>query len=156
MPEVHQELRRIAARHLRREANRSVLQTSALVNEAYLRFAANPPESRDRAHFYALVSRVMRNILVDAARARQRNKRAGLRVSLSDVSGMTDATAEVLALHDLLDKLAAFDERKAQVVQMRFFAGMEVEEVAEALDVSPNTVIRDWSIARAWLLKELR
>jgi RNA polymerase sigma factor (TIGR02999 family) len=157
IPPIHDELRRIAARQMRREANRSLLETSALVNEAYIRLAGNPPDSRDRAHFFAIAARVMRQVLIDAARARQRSKRAGVRVSLSGIpAAAPDKAAEVLELNDLLEKLARFDARKAQVVEMRFFAGMEVEEVAEALGVSPNTVIRDWSIARAWLVKELQ
>lgn len=156
-PQVESELRRIAARQLRRERNRSLLQTSALINEAYIRLAENPPESRDRVHFFAIAANVMRHILVDAARARRRTKRHGLRVSLSEVqpASLEDA-ADILILNDLLDKLATFDPRKAKVVEMRFFAGMKVEEVAEAMGVSANTVIRDWSIARAWLQKELR
>lgn len=157
VPQVEVELRRIAARQLRREPHRSLFQTSALVNEAYLRLAENPPDSRDRAHFFFVAARVMRHILVDAARARHRVKRDGLRITLSDVQlTAPDNAADILILHDLLEKLAAFDARKAQVVEMRFFAGMEVDEVAEALGVSPNTVIRDWSTARAWLQKELQ
>jgi RNA polymerase sigma factor (TIGR02999 family) len=155
--QVEVELRRIAARQLRGEANRSLLQTSALVNEAYLRLAEHPPAARDRAHFFSIAARVMRHILVDAARARRRAKREGLRVSLSDAGpAASRSVADVLLLNEALDRLANFDARKAQVVEMRFFAGMEVEEVAEFLGVSPNTVIRDWSIARAWLQKELR
>jgi RNA polymerase sigma-70 factor (ECF subfamily) len=156
VPRVEDELRRIAARQLRREPVRSLFQTSALVNEAYLRLAENPPDTRDRAHFFSIAARIMRHILVDAARARRRAKRDGLRISLSgaEPAGVDNAT-EILVLDDLLEKLAAFDPRKARVVEMRFFGGMEVEEVAEALGVSPNTVIRDWSIARAWLHKEL-
>jgi RNA polymerase sigma factor (TIGR02999 family) len=157
VPQIEGELRRIAARQLRREPNRSLLQTSALVNEAYLRLAENPPHARDRAHFFSVAARVMRHILVDAARARRSAKRDGLRVTLSGIQpAAADNAADILMLDEVLEKLAAFDARKAQVVEMRFFAGMEVEEVAEALGVSPNTVIRDWSIARAWLLKELR
>ncbi len=154
---VHAELRRIASRQLRREANRSILQTSALVNEAFLKLCNNPPVSQDRSHFFAIAARVMRQILVDAARSRRRLKHAGIHVSLGEASAVDrGVSGDVLVLNDALDRLAAFDPRKAQVVEMRFFAGMEVPEVAQALGVSPNTVIRDWSVARAWLLKEMQ
>lgn len=153
---VHRELRRIAARHMRHEQHRSILQTSALVNEAWLRFAANPPNTANREHFFMLAARIMRQILVDAARARRRAKRAGIRVTFSGIEpGVAENTAEILSLDEILTRLTEFDPRKAQVVEMRFFAGMDVEEVAQALGVSKNTVIRDWSIGRAWLLKEM-
>jgi RNA polymerase sigma-70 factor, ECF subfamily len=145
VPEVHGELRRLAARQLRHEAKRSLFQTAALVNEAYIRMAEKVPEFRDRGHFFAIAARVMRQILVDRARARGRAKRAGIRVSLSGLqTADPDNTADVIMLDDLLDRVAEFDERKARVVEMRLFAGMEVEEIASVIGVSANTVIRDW------------
>lgn len=157
-PIIYADLKRLAARHLRRERSYGSLQTTALVNEAYMRLAGNTPQAASRAHFLAIASRVMRRILVDRARTRDRSKRGGgaIALSLDEALVLTDnRSAHVLALDAVLRKLAEFDERKARVVEMRYFGGLEVAEVATALGVSENTVIRDWSIARAWLQKEL-
>ena len=160
IPLVHDELRRLARRHMARERVGHTLQATALVNEAYLRLIeVNQVRWQNRAHFFAMASRVMRRILVDAARARGYQKRgAGAeRVSLDEtllVSG--EPRQDLIALDDALNALAAFDLRKSQVVEMRFFGGLSVEETAEALHVSADTVMRDWRLAKAWLVRELR
>jgi RNA polymerase sigma-70 factor, ECF subfamily len=165
-PLVYDELRRMARRHLRKERPDHTLQTSALVHEAYLRLVdARSQDLNDRIHFFALSAQIMRRVLVDAARARSAMKRGGRieRVEHSegsDMAEMADAVSlqsgEVLALNDALDDLARLDARKARVIELRFFGGMSVEETAETLKVSPQTVMRDWKIARAWLSREVR
>jgi RNA polymerase sigma-70 factor (ECF subfamily) len=159
IPLVHDELRRLARRHMARERVGHTLQATALVNEAYLRLIeVNQVRWQNRAHFFAMASRVMRRILVDAARARGYQKRgAGAeKVSLDEallISG--EPRQDLIALDDALNALAAFDLRKSQVVEMRFFGGLSVEETAEALHVSADTVMRDWRLARVWLVREL-
>ena len=160
MPLVHAELHRLARREMRGERPGHTLRTTALVNEAYLRLIdASRVRWQDRAHFFALSARIMRRILVDHARARQFVKRGGglRQVTLEDALVVSaERSADLVALDDALVALAAVDERKSQVVEMRFFGGLSVEETAEALHVSPATVMRDWHFARVWLLRELR
>ena len=159
IPLVHDELRQLARRHMAGERPGHTLQATALVNEAYLRLIeVNQVRWQNRAHFFAMASRVMRRILVDAARARGYQKRGGgaETVSLDEallVSG--EPRQDLIALDEALDALAAFDLRKSQVVEMRFFGGLSVEETAEALHVSADTVMRDWRLAKAWLVREL-
>ena len=160
LPLVYADLRRIAASYMYRERDGHVLQTTALLNEAYLRLVKGPQiDWRCRAHFFASAAQVMRQILVDYARRQNRSKRGGgcNDVSFDETTVATLAPSEeVLVLNDVLDRLAVFDPRKARVIEMRFFGGMSVEETAEVLGVSPNTVIRDWSLARAWLRRAMQ
>ena len=159
IPLVHDELRQLARRHMAGERPGHTLQATALVNEAYLRLIeVNQVRWQNRAHFFAMASRVMRRILVDAARARGYQKRGGgaPTVSLDEallVSG--EPRQDLVALDDALNALAAFDLRKSQVVEMRFFGGLRVEETAAALHVSADTVMRDWRLAKVWLVREL-
>jgi RNA polymerase sigma factor (TIGR02999 family) len=154
-PLVYEELHRLAHQHMKRERGDHTLQTSALVNEAYLRLIdQRNVHWQNRAHFFSIASRLMRRILVDHARAHNYAKRGGgaLRVSLDEAAFVSQERAsELVALDDALTSLAAIDQRKCQVVELRFFGGMSVEETATALGVSPITVKRDWSTAKAWL-----
>ncbi|MBL8219637.1 MAG: sigma-70 family RNA polymerase sigma factor [Bryobacterales bacterium] len=156
---VRGELRRIAARYMRRERAGHVLQPSALVNEAYLRLVEQPGEGwQNRAHFFAISAHLMRQILVDYARRAGAGKRGGeeIHIPFDEAMAFTPAkAAELLALHQALEKLAEVDSRKAQVVELRYFGGLEVEEVAAVLEVHPNTVVRDWQLAKAWLKRAL-
>jgi RNA polymerase sigma factor (TIGR02999 family) len=142
-----------------RERSGHTLQTTALINEAYLRLAksAHMPW-QDRAHFFAVSANIMRRILVDFARSRLNKKRGGgaCQLALDDVVIFDVARPDVVALDDALSALAHLDERKAKVVELRFFGGLTTEETAEVLHVSPDTVTRDWSLAKVWLLRELR
>jgi RNA polymerase sigma factor (TIGR02999 family) len=159
VPLVYDELRRLARGHLRRERVGHTLQATALVNEAYLRLIeVKRMRWQNRAHFLAMASRVMRRILVESARARRSQKRGGeaQRVSLDEALLVSnESTQDLPALDDALRALAAFDDRKSQVVEMRFFGGLSVEETAEVLRVSPDTVTRDWLVAKVWLLRDL-
>ena len=159
VPLVHEELRRLARRHIRRERPGHTLQATALVNEAYLRLIdLNRMEWQNRAHFIGMAARVMRRILVDSARAHRNLKRGGgvPTVSLDEaVRVSANPGHDLVALDDALHTLAAMDPRKAQVVEMRFFGGLTVEETATALHVSAETVMRDWRTAKTWLLAEL-
>ena len=159
MPLVHGELRRLAGRHMRRERPGHTLQTAALVNEAYLRLiAVKHVQFQNRAHFFALCARQMRRILTDQARARQSHKRGGGAQPISlEAAPMVSAQShpELLAVDGALNALGKIDPRKSQVVELRFFGGLNVEETAEVLKVSPDTVVRDWRLAKAWLLREL-
>ncbi|MEO8661595.1 MAG: sigma-70 family RNA polymerase sigma factor [Bryobacteraceae bacterium] len=159
VPLVHDELHRIARRHMRREAPGHTLQTTALINEAYLRLVEQShPVWQDRTHFFAIAARVMRHILSDHARGLQRHKRGGNVCLLPLDEELVFAPArpaELIALDEALDRLAAFDPRKAQVVELRYFGGMNVEETAAVLGLSANTVIRDWGLAKVWLKREL-
>jgi RNA polymerase sigma factor (TIGR02999 family) len=159
IPLVYGELHRMAGRCLRGENHAPTLQPTALVNEAYLRLAdVTRMRWQDRAHFFAVSARLMRRILVEAARARGRRKRGGdvVRVGLDEsLDAMPARDTELIALDDALHALARFDARKAQVVELRFFGGLSVEEAAEVLKVSPQTVLRDWRLARAWLTEQL-
>lgn len=158
-PLVYQELRRIAGRYMGRERLDHTLQTTALVNEAYLRLADIQQVSwQDRAHFFAVCARAMRRILVDHARARSNLKHgAGQpRVQLDEVqTSARNFDSDFLELDDALNQLAIFDQRKSQVVELRFFGGLSVEETAEVLKISPETVMRDWKMAKAWLYREM-
>ncbi|HEY7284267.1 MAG TPA: sigma-70 family RNA polymerase sigma factor [Vicinamibacterales bacterium] len=159
MPLVHDELRCIAARCLHGErANRSV-QATELVNEAYLRLVdIQRVNWQNRTHFLAMSARLMRRVLVDFARSRNADKRGGgaVRVTFDEVAMQGVAPdMDVIRLDDALQALAALDERKSRVVELRFFGGLTVDETAVALQVSPKTVQRDWEFARAWLLREL-
>ena len=160
VPVVHAELRRIARRQMGRERPGHTLQPTALVNEAYLRLVdIRQVKWQDRAHFFAMSSRVMRRVLVDAARARGYQKRgAGAqRVSLDEsLIGATQRGPDLIALDDALNELAVLDERKRKVVELRFFGGLSVEETAAALHVSERTVKRDWTMARLWLIREMK
>ena len=159
-PLVYRQLHRIAKRYMAGERSGHTLQTTALVNEAYLRLVDMRQVSwRDRAHFFALASRVIRHVLVDAARSRRSLKR-GADVSPEaleeDLLVSEQPLVDIIALDDALRALTAIDERKNQVVELRFFGGLTVEETAEVLSVSAETVKRDWKLARAWLRRELR
>jgi RNA polymerase sigma factor (TIGR02999 family) len=155
MPLVYDELRRLAHRHLRREQEGQTLQTTALVHEAYLRLVDQTrTELHNRAHFFAIASRQMRRILVDHYRSHRYAKRGGGAANV-DIEQTCVATREkareVVALDDALTELANFDERKCRVVELRFFGGLSIEDTAIALGVSQGTVMRDWTLARAWL-----
>ena len=169
MPQVYDELRRLAGNYLRRERPGQTLQATALVHEAFLRLSRekNPPW-KNRTHFLAIAALSMRQILVQRARARDAEKRGGgaekvsleepvveAQAALSRRSAEREAGVDVLALDAALEKLAALDSQQAKIVELRYFGGMTVEEVAEALDISPATVKRHWTVARAWLHKEL-
>ena len=135
------------------------LQATALVNEAYLRLVEGRSVNwQNRAHFLAVAARLMRRILVDFARAKRYQKRGGgaMQVTLVDDMALSEPGRDLVALDDALEALAKHDERKSRVIEMRFFGGLSVKETAEALHVSPETVMRDWKMARAWLLRELR
>lgn len=159
VPLVESELRRIARRHLARERPGHTLQTTALVNEAYLRLIDQTRVRwQNRAHFFAIAAQAMRRILVSMARARCAEKRGGALVPLplDEVAEVAiDRAAEIVALDEALQDLGALDPRRARVVELRYFGGLSVEETAEALDISPETVMRDWKRARAWLAAEL-
>jgi RNA polymerase sigma factor (TIGR02999 family) len=157
IPLVYSNLRRMAGRQMRFEGP-NTLQPTALVNEAYLRLAGGDRSWQNRAHFFAVAAKVMRRVLVDAARARTADKRGGGQVKVAlnpSVDGLLDRAPELIALDEALDALAALDARKAQVVEMKFFGGLSVEEAADVLRVSPRSVMRDWQFARAWLKHEL-
>lgn len=159
LPVVHQELRRLARRYMFRERSGHTLQPTALVNEAYLRLVnARQVDWKNRAHFFALSAQVMRRILVDSARAHNGQKRGGgnPKVTLDeDFMGAQEKCHDLVALDDALKALAAVDPRKDRVVELRFFAGLSVEETAEVLKVSRNTVVRDWRLAKMWLKREM-
>jgi RNA polymerase sigma factor (TIGR02999 family) len=162
---VYDELRRIARRHMRKERPGVTLQTTALVNEAYLRLVdAGDVNWQDRTHFFAICAQMMRRTLVDAARARAAAKRGGQGQraehstafdldQVQDVSSSRDR--ELVVLDDALADLAKMDPRKARVIELRFFGGLSVEEAAEVLKISPQSVMRDWNLAKAWLTREL-
>jgi RNA polymerase sigma-70 factor, ECF subfamily len=158
-PQVYRELHRAAKRCMEGEREGHTLQTTALINELYLRLSdLKLIDWQSRAHFFALCARQMRRILTDQARARYSQKRGGRAqvVSLDGAQMVTpEASANLLALDDALNRLAKMDERKSQVVEMRFFGGLSVDESAEVLKVSPETVMRDWKLAKAWLLREV-
>ena len=159
MPLVHDALHQLAHQRMSREGPGHPLQTTALVNEAYLRLVdSSRVRWQNRAHFFAVSARLMRHILVDVARARGKLKRGGdvIQVSWDEALAVSSApTADIAALDDALKTLAAFDERKSSIVELRFFGGLSVEETAEVLKVSPRTVMRDWDLAKSWLLREL-
>jgi RNA polymerase sigma factor (TIGR02999 family) len=159
IPLVYDELRRIASACMRDERPNHLLQTTALVNEAYLRLLNRQNASCEtRTQFYAVAAQVMRRVLVDYARARDRAKRGNgpVTLALDDVAVLSDDRAEeLLAINAALDNLTTFDPRKGRVFELRYFGGMSVEEVADALKVSPVTVARDWRMAKIWLRREI-
>ena len=160
-PLVYAELRKLAHRYMTRERNGHTLQTTGLVHEAFLRLIGNPQENwQNRAHFYAIAAQMMRRILVDYARANLRTKRGGdtTRVALEDVDAPVTESAlnlDLIALDTALEKLAEVDLRRSRVVELRFFGGLSVEETARVLQVSPDTIVRDWRVAKAWLFRYL-
>jgi RNA polymerase sigma-70 factor (ECF subfamily) len=160
VPLVFRELHQIAHREMRRERAGHTLQTTALVNEAYVRLmGVTQVNWQDRLHFFAIASQVMRRVLVDAARSRAYAKRgAGLSFVPFDERNLAspDRSAEFVRLDDALGELARLDPRKVQVVEMRYFGGLSVEEIAQVLQVSEGTVLRDWKLAKAWLTQQLR
>jgi len=159
IPLVYQELRLLAHRQMRRERAGDTLQTTALINEAYLRlvdYARVRP--RDRAHFFAIAAQAMRRILIERARNRRSAKRGsgGQKVSLDEVADVfNERAADLVALDEALTSLAAFAPRKAQIVELKYFGGLTIEETAEVLDVSTPTVERDWQVAKIWLHREI-
>ena len=159
MPLVHDELHRLAHQHMRGENAGHVLQTSALINEAYLRLVDQPMiRWQDRTHFFGIAARLMRHILVDDARKRNAAKRGGsfIQVPLDEASTVIQEQAtNVAALDDALQRLEVFDARQGKIVELRFFGGLSIDETAEVLKVSPGTVMRDWTFARAWLRNEM-
>jgi RNA polymerase sigma factor (TIGR02999 family) len=158
-PRVYGELRRIARHFLRNEHPGQTIQTTALVHEAYLKLVdVNNVDWQHRAHFFAIAAQIMRHILLDRARRRVAAKRGGAapKVNLDQVADVGSIRArELIALDDALTALADLDPRKARVVELRYFAGLSAGETAEVLKVSPDTVLRDWRMARAWLMSEL-
>ena len=160
MPMVERELRRIAANHMRREPPGHTLQTTALVNEAYLRLIDQREVNwQNRSHFFALASQFMRRILLDHARSNRRAKRGGeaIHVNLDDVAVIAPGKSEeLIALDEALEALAEFDPQKSKIVEMRFFGGLTVNEVAEVLGIAPVTVMLHWRLAKAWLRREIR
>jgi len=159
VPLVYEELHRLAHRHMRKERPGATLQTSALVNEAYLRLVDQKfVKWQNRAHFFGIAAQMMRRILVDYARSRGNQKRGGrvLRITLDEASAVArDRATEVVALDDALVGLTQLDPRKSKIVELRFFAGLNIDETAEVLGVSPGTVMRDWTLAKAWLRREM-
>jgi RNA polymerase sigma factor (TIGR02999 family) len=158
-PLVYEELRRIARAQLRREKNDQTLQTTALVHEAYLRLVKTDRVSwRDRLHFFGAAAGVMRRVLVDQARERLASKRGGggVTLSLEAVPDIPDRHVDLLAIHECLDQLSLLDARQARIVELRFFAGLSIEETAELMGTSPMTVKREWAVARAWLFRQMR
>jgi RNA polymerase sigma factor (TIGR02999 family) len=157
-PIVHDELRRLAHRYMERERPGHTLQTTALVNEAYMRLVDyKRMKWQDRAHFFAVSAQVMRRILVDHARTHNIKRGRGVQhVTLDDVAVVAqDRTSDLVALDEALNELARVDPRKVQIIEMRFFGGLSAEDTAEVLKISPGTVRRDWSIAKLWLYREL-
>ncbi|HQR34449.1 MAG TPA: sigma-70 family RNA polymerase sigma factor [Blastocatellia bacterium] len=159
LPLVYQELHKLAGRYLGRERTGHTLQTTALVHEAYLRLVdQKDAQWQNRSHFFAMAATQMRRVLVDYARSRHMAKRGGgaQQVELDEALVVSDERAgDVVALDDALKALAEFDERKSRMVELRFFGGLSIEETAEVLGVSPGTVMRDWTLAKAWLQREI-
>jgi RNA polymerase sigma factor (TIGR02999 family) len=166
MPVMYAEIHQLARRYMRRERQGNSLQATALINEAYLRLVnVEDVDWKDRTHFFAVSAKLMRRILVDAARARSAAKRGGEArkvthsspVNFDEIADTSSERAgEFIAVDDALTALAQIDARKAQVVELRFFGGLGVEDTAAVLGVSPQTVMRDWKLARVWLMRELR
>ena len=158
-PLVHHELRRLAARHMRGERPGHILQATALVNEAYLRLVDwKDVRWQNRVHFYAVAAQIMRRVLVDMARTRDRAKRGGgqLHVSLSEAADVPAAQrVDLVALDEALETLAALNPRQSRVIELRFFGGLSLDETAHVVGVSVGTVRRDWSLAQTWLFREL-
>lgn len=159
LPVVYEDLRRIARRAMRGQNSGHTFQTTDLIHEAYLKLAEGQrAEWQNRAHFFAVASRAMRHILVDYARSKQSMKRGGeaRRVTLEETLVVgPDISGEIVHLNLLLEQFARIDPRKASIVEMKFFGGMTTDEIAEALDLSPKTIKRDWRFARSWLQREM-
>lgn len=162
MPLVYDELRRLADHYLRRERGDHTLQSTALVHEAYMRLAGqNPPEWQNRAHFFGIAAHVMRQILVEYARGRNAEKRGGNAITLTLDEAlplprqMPAADIDVIALDRALDELSALDAQQGKIVELRFFAGLTIEDTSEVMGISPATVKRDWVTARAWLFRAM-
>ncbi|SRR6266496_996180 len=159
-PLVYEELRRIAHHHLSRQRPDHTLQTTALVNEAYLRLAdQTSPQWQNRAHFFAVAARAMRQILVSYARTQQAQKRGSgtLKVELEEAALISpEQSKDIVELHEALEQLSALDSRKAQIVELKYFGGLNYDEIAEVLKISRITVRRDWEFAKLWLYTELR
>jgi RNA polymerase sigma factor (TIGR02999 family) len=159
VPLVHQELRRLARYYMRREREDHTLQTSALINEAYIRLVDyERMRWQDRAHFFAVAARAMRRILVDYARTRRYQKRGGneRKVSLDQAATLPATEArEMIDLNEALTRLSELDSRKGQIIELRYFGGLSIEETAEVMGLSPATVKREWNSARLWLRKEI-
>ena len=159
LPLVYDELRRLAHYHLEAERVGHTLQSTALVHEAYLRLIGNEPLRLDnRAHFFAAASHLMRHILVDYARKQRAGKRGARNLTLSldeTIDSSSQRELRLVALDDALNVLAALDERQSRIVELRFFGGLSIDETSQVLDVSPATVAREWTAARAWLYREM-
>lgn len=159
LPLVYTELRQLAHRYMRRERSGHTIQTTALIHEAYLRLVDQTQVHwQHQAHFFGIAARLMRQILIEYARRRTRAKRGGGvgTLTLDETARVSQTRAtELLALDEALERLAAIDPRKSRVVELRFFGGLSVEETAAALHVAPNTVLRDWRLAKAWLRREI-
>jgi RNA polymerase sigma-70 factor, ECF subfamily len=156
---VYDELHRLAHQYMKRERPGHTLQTSALVNEAFVKLVdQRNVRWQNRAHFFGIAAQLMRRILVDHARSRQSAKRGGAARPVSFDDGLLvsdERSAEVVGVHEALERLAEFDSRKGQIVELRFFGGLSIDETAEVLSVSPGTVMRDWTLAKAWLRREM-
>jgi RNA polymerase sigma factor (TIGR02999 family) len=159
MPLVYEELREMARRHMRRQPSGHTFQTTELIHEAYLKIAKNDQQNwQNRAHFFGVAAQAMRHILVDYARSKQSQKRGGFleRVTLAEnIAVSADQSKKIVALDEALNNLAALDQRKSRVVELKYFGGLTTEEIAEVLKVSTETVTRDWRFARNWLSLEL-
>jgi RNA polymerase sigma-70 factor, ECF subfamily len=159
LPRVYKELRRLARHQLRNERPDHTLQSAALVHEAYLRLVGvSPPQWQSRTHFFAIAAQLMRQILVDYARRHEAAKRGGsvCKLSLEDAMATPQRTrVDIVALDDALRALARLDERQSRVVELRFFAGLSLNEISKVLEIAPATVQRDWTAARAWLHREI-
>lgn len=159
MPLVYDELRQMAKRYMRRQPSGHTFQTTELIHEAYLKFAAHDElGAQNRAHFFGIAAQAMRHVLVDYARSKHSHKRGGMRqrVTLDETAAVSSAHSdELVSLDDALTRLTALDERKARVVELKYFGGLTNEETAVFLQISPETVKRDWRFARTWLLREL-
>ncbi len=159
IPLVYDELRRMAKRYMRGQSAGHTLQTTELIHEAYLKLANQDEQNwQNRSHFFGVAAQAMRHILVDYARAKQSQKRGGdgFQVTLDEGAIISkDNSGEIVSLHEALERLGKLDERKMKVVEMKFFGGLTMEEIAEVLKISPETVKRDWKFSRTWLLREL-
>jgi RNA polymerase sigma factor (TIGR02999 family) len=159
IPQIYDELRRVAVRYMRQERANHTLQPTALLNEAYLRLVQEPrPNWQSRAHFFATAAQLMRHILVDHARARRAGKRGGSRNQVTldeELLPAASQSIDILALHEALERLSALDARQGRIVELHFFGGLSFEEIASVLQVSERTVKRDWAVARIWLFKEI-
>lgn len=160
LPLIYEELRRLARYYMRGQPDNHTLQTTALIHEAYLKLAAQPDKQwQNRTHFFAVAAQAMRHVLVDYARSKGAIKHGGQaqKVELEEAAFVsTGRASEIVALDEALTALASFDPRKSQVVELRYFGGLSIEETAEVLQVSPETVKRDWRLAKLWLARELK